>query len=96
MTTVTKKFKVGGFDNNNIFITKIQNGYIWVYVKYFGSIKRELNDVKFRRKIFVDKNGVEYIKPIYHDWGQIFKPSARQIDSDDGFDMLEISAERCE
>jgi len=88
------RFKLDGeSDTNDIRITKINNGYISVDVKYYlGSWSRQLENVKFRRKIFLDDYGVEYIKPIYFSWNTILNLTAQEKDSDSGFDILNITS----
>jgi len=94
---IPREFKIGRYkitdmsaDGGVILITKIKNGFVWFDIKSYDGWSYSLYNVKVRRKIFRDKYGDEYIKPLHYVWNTIFTPSARQIDSESGFDRLDI------
>ena len=94
---IPEEFKIGRYKKDDmsngggdIRITKIKNGFVWIDIKSYHGCSYSLYNVKVRRKIFRDKYGNEYIKPLYYVWNTIFKPSAQQLDSDSGFDILHI------
>jgi len=77
----------------DIRIIKINQQFITFHIVEYHGWLYSLYDIKFRRKIHTDKYGNEYIKPIYYVWNTIFKPSAKQLDSDSGFDVFLCNAE---
>lgn len=89
-------FEIGRFkmscenDKNDIRITKINNGFVSVDVKFLYRWDRDLTNVKFTRKIFVNEDGDEYIKRLYFAGNGLLNLSPQEIDSDYGFDMFDI------
>ena len=94
------KFKIGKFrfedtdpdKAEEIHITKITPQYVFFHIVDYHGCNYSLDDVKFRRKIFTDEYGGQEIKRFYYVWNTIFTPTARQLDSDSGFDTLLIYA----
>lgn len=99
-SNVHSKFAVGRYritDDEkraeDIRIVKITPSFITFNIVEYHGWDYSLYDVKFNRKIHTNSRGVEYIKPIYYVWNTIFRPTAQELDSDSGFDVLFIEAD---
>jgi len=77
----------------DIQIIKITPSFITFHIVEYHGYSYSLYDVKFKRKIHTDEFGNEYIKPIYYKWNTLFTPSSKELDSDCGFDDLQINAD---
>ena len=94
------KFKIGKFrfedtdpdKAEEIHITKITPHFVFFHIVVYHGCYYSLDDVKFKRKIFTDEYGNQETKQFYYAWNTIFRPTARQLDSDSGFDNLSIDA----
>ena len=58
-----------------IHIVKRTKFYITLHIELYHGYSYTLEDVYVRKKIFIDVNNDEYIKPIYYTWNTIFIPS---------------------
>jgi hypothetical protein len=95
---MSKKFAIGCYsleddeNNTDIRITKITPTYVSLHIIQYNGTSYSLDNVKLRRKIYND-GYTEYIKPIYYVWNTILNLTAKQKDSDCGFDVLHIHAD---